>query len=332
MPGNSTKSGREVETGINLRRRPLIRTSGNENSAPDPENTSSSEEEADINEGDINKGVDSSQEPIHTSSGKTDRLGTDKKKKKDKGPSRLYPEIPVLDEPAHEDKTSSKSSVYSLRNIIWPLLILIGYFLSKFLHPPETNSFVPPFDIDAVVSTMRRDFGSLPEKNFRVLKAALRSVNTDSEPKAPAVLLLVSPKGHESTSTRFAKNLAQVLDERFVSLSSAELVEAGNAKKCIDDTIRESVERKKVKVFLVSELQQLNFETTLIFHSFCDDQNAPYKRVVYVITVSCASLNTSEKWDKIGMDCLSQAWPDTPKDMKDPLVNRLTHSVIILNK
>jgi len=71
-----------------------------------------------------------------------------------------------------------------------------------------------------------------------------------------------------------------------------------------------------------------------VLHQFCDNSNAPHKRVAIILTVSCDVPAVEERnpifWDRLAEQCLSDAWSRNGlhRDSIAPLMARVANSVV----
>ena len=84
------------------------------------------------------------------------------------------------------------------------------------------------------------------------------------------------------------------------------------------------------------QLELLPPPSPLLFHSYCDDQNAPYKHVAIIFTVHLpvepdASLEPKEAERTVEKYLADEVWAKENKDAVADLLIRVTDTVALMN-
>ncbi|GFQ79198.1 hypothetical protein TNCT_250961 [Trichonephila clavata] len=191
------------------------------------------------------------------------------------------------------------------------------------------------FNATDVVLKLKAEFGEQPIMSFRIIHSALKKVS-ESESKAPAIIVLLAANGSETVCNKFAHKLNHLLPySRHVQISGVEYKSSDTnlSKKEIDDSLK-ALKADKLNSVLVEDLDHIPGEVALIFHTYWDHENAPYKQAVYIMTVAYGKVidkNAEPKvWDKALHDHLFVAWSDIGVDQISPLLSRLSVSVVAI--
>ncbi|XP_035232392.1 torsin-1A-interacting protein 1-like isoform X2 [Stegodyphus dumicola] len=232
--------------------------------------------------------------------------------------------------PQPKMESSFKYSLYRIVGFISIIIIFIFFYKSLEF---KTNN--PPFPkIDIILNSLKEEFHGQPDLSFRIVSAALKRV-FKADPKEPAIIMLVAAKGVESKTHHLAHSLAQLVSESesYVLINGLELKSTPSslAKKDITEKINSALNSSALNAVLIDALDAIPGETALIFHNYCDHENAKYKRAVYVMTVSSETefkeKNNSKYVDNIVEKHLKNKWKDVNEDQISSLLSRLSVSV-----
>ena len=110
------------------------------------------------------------------------------------------------------------------------------------------------------------------------------------QPTQPLVLMLVAPPSAHTWVNCFVKKLAKILDlehENGLSVINGKdyISSVGDkAKEDLDNKLKETLQSGH-RAAVVCDLQLLPPPSPVLFHSYCDNDNAPYKHVAILFTV-----------------------------------------------
>ena len=211
------------------------------------------------------------------------------------GPPEItnHPDEPS-DEPTEITKQPDKEPASPMR--LAGILLVVAFLLvilAILIAPdekPERKPFVLPIIFENKIKELQSSFTNQTDRFWRILKnRGLAHLNNPS-PSQPLVLLLAAPPAAHSTVDCFAKKLAEGLDPEYKRMLATidgreeRSYPGEDTKKKMDDLLK----RKFMdghRAALVHHLELLPLPAPLLFHSYCDDHNAPYKHVAIIFTV-----------------------------------------------
>ncbi|XP_078606399.1 torsin-1A-interacting protein 2-like [Branchiostoma floridae x Branchiostoma japonicum] len=102
----------------------------------------------------------------------------------------------------------------------------------------------------------------------------------------PAVLLVTSAPGTHDTARCVASHVAQGFDKKPTIIHGDKLrsLDADEAKKHLDEVLHAGFSQGG-KAAVVYSLQDIPLQANLIFHSYCDNTNAPYKETAIILVL-----------------------------------------------
>ena len=239
---------------------------------------------------------------------------------------------------------SCKSAVIPLINFL--LVIIVAILLQLLIYPPLPPDSKPPnFNFAKIFANkiveLQSSFTNQTDRFWRIIKNRGLAHLRNASPPQPLVLLLAAPPAAHSTVDRFAKKLADGLDPEhrrmLATIDGREerSLPGEKAKKEIDEFL---IERFKEghRVALVHQLELLPLPAPLLFHSYCDDQHAPYKHVAIIFTVHLpvepdASLEPKEAERTVEKYLADEVWAKENKDAVANLLIRVTDTVAFMN-
>ncbi|KAG8176378.1 hypothetical protein JTE90_020164 [Oedothorax gibbosus] len=254
---------------------------------------------------------------------------------------------PVRKWTPREDKAVPKPSTsykYVLK-FVYPLIVLLCAIAAAIFgvtYWPKTleglsKTNLSPQPVADIMKNLKDEFGGQPPMTFNVISTALRRV-TKPNPTEPAIILLLAEQGAEDVALRFARKIADSVssanDMVVVPGYAYDTKDHDEAKKEIDDLLKENLSLDRLTAVLVERLDNIPPDVAGIFHTYCDHENASFKRVVYLMTIASnktelKSLSTKD-WDVIVGEHLSEAWIKGGNDQISSLLSRLTVSVAVI--
>lgn len=197
------------------------------------------------------------------------------------------------------------------------------------------------------MKTLKKMFPTQTSRFWKVLKVSLRRIIVENQPEYPSVLLLVVPSGSKSseTGTCVAKHLTRTINTLF-NVTSAKVINIlkdithsnpDAEKKDLDDQIRESFEKQQLHSIAFDHFEQLSPRASLLFHGYCDGDNAPFKNVAIVFVLHTDYDKNVLESDRNGQfidSHLQDLWSRTsnPLDLDkiDPLIARVANNPAIV--
>lgn len=183
---------------------------------------------------------------------------------------------------------------------------------------------------------------------WRTILSATRHILVEESPDYPAVLLLALPKLSRNGEHKFAYCLANKLVHILNSLHNRvvrsdrivfdiktglnKLKDVDN-KRLLDDSLLDIFENKQSKGVVINHFESMTGTVPLIFHGYCDGDNAPFKDVLIVEIVHTDTDANSVANDKGYMDrYLGRLWGRTlDMDKVNPILARVANNVVPLN-
>ena len=219
------------------------------------------------------------------------------------------------------------------------LLVILAILIAP--EKPERKLSLPPIIFENKIKELQSSFTNQTDRFWRILKNRGLAHLKNASPPQPLVLLLAAPPAAHSTVDCFAKKLAEGLDPEYKRmLATIDGREERNypcedIKKKMDDLLK----RKFMdghRAALVHHLELLPFPAPLLFHSYCDDHNAPYKHVAIIFTVHLpvepdASLEPKEAERTVEKYLAEEVWAKENKDAIADLLIRVTDTVALMN-
>ena len=237
--------------------------------------------------------------------------------------------------------SSFKSAVIPLTIAL--LIIIVAILLSPPLPPDpghKLNIGFPNIFANKIVE-LQSSFTNQTDRFWRIIKNRGLAHLRNASPPQPLVLLLAAPPAAHNTVDCFAKKLAEGLDPEhrrmLATIDGREerSLPGEKAKKEIDEFL---IKRFKEghRAALVHQLELLPLPSPLLFHSYCDDQHAPYKHVAIIFTVHLpvepdASLEPKEAERTVEKYLADEVWAKENKDAVVNLLIRVADTVALMN-
>ena len=188
---------------------------------------------------------------------------------------------------------------------------------------------------------LQSSFTNQTDRFWRIIKnRGLAHLRNASLPQ-PLVLLLAAPPAAHSTVDCLARKLAVALDPKHKRMLATidgreeRSLPGEMAKKKMDEFLIKRF-KEGYRAALVHQLELLPFPAPLLFHSYCDDHNAPYKHVAIIFTVHLpvepdASLEPKEAERTVEKYLADEVWAKENKDAIADLLIRVTDTVALMN-
>ena len=163
------------------------------------------------------------------------------------------------------------------------------------------------------------------------------------QPTQPLVLMLGAPPSAHTWVSCFVKKLAKILDPEHENgltvINGKDYISSvgDKAKEELDNTLKETLQSGH-RAAVVCDLQLLPPPSPVLFHSYCDNDNAPYKHVAILFTVRLPhepdpALDPVRR-EGLVEEFLSQVWSDERGyniDAVSALLSRIADTVVVLN-
>lgn len=291
---------------------------------------------------------------LNTSREDGDGIRVQPKIRKEKVASPVY-ETNVSQRTDNKDKQqpTPRSSCASCFCVI----VLIAVFVFTAYFVMENQNFASPsfrnpdliHIFNGEMKKLMTKFPTQTERFWKVLRVSLRRIIADPFPEYPSVLLLVVPSGSRSSETGscIAKHLTKTINTLY-NVTSAKVINIpsdithsnpDDEKKDLDRLIHESFENQHLRSIALDHFEQLSPRASLLFHGYCDGDNAPFKNVAIVFVlhtdINIESLRTDRTGSLIDRH-LVELWSKTAQpldiDKIEPLIARIANNPAIVTE
>ena len=235
----------------------------------------------------------------------------------------------------------------SCKLAVIPLITAFFIIIVAILLSPPDRDPKPCRDFDFPkifankIVELQSSFTNQTDRFWRIIKNRGLAHLRNASPPQPLVLLLAAPPAAHSTVDCLARKLAVALDPKHKRMLATidgreERSYPGEmAKKKMDEFLIKRF-KEGYRAALVHQLELLPFPAPLLFHSYCDDHNAPYKHVAIIFTVHLpvepdASLEPKEAERTVEKYLADEVWAKENKDAVADLLIRVTDTVALMN-
>ena len=254
-----------------------------------------------------------------------------------------HPDEPS-DEPTEITKQPDKEPAIPMR--LAGLLLVVAFLLvilAILIAPekPERKPFVLPMIFENKIKELQSSFTNQTDRFWRILKNRGLAHLKNASPSQPLVLLLAAPPAAHGMVDCFARKLAEALDPEHKRILATidgreeRSYPGDKAKKRMDDLLITRFKNGQ-RAALVHHLELLPLPAPLLFHSYCNDHNAPYKHVAIIFTVHLpvepdASLEPKEAERTVEKYLADEVWAKENKDAVADLLIQVTDTVALMN-
>ena len=201
------------------------------------------------------------------------------------------------------------------------------------------------FDLERVfgngLEELQLSFTDQTERFWKNLRSRGLTHLRNKDPSQPLVFLLAAPPAAHEWVDCLAIKLAEVLNpknEKTLARIDGEKEKANlpeKTKMTMDNLLKTKIEALH-KVVLIHHLERLPTPSQLLFHSYCDDQNAPYKELTFIFTVHMPeepspSLSLKETEGSVEKYLSGDVWTKDDKDAVAALLVRIADTVVLMN-
>ena len=235
----------------------------------------------------------------------------------------------------------------SCKLAVIPLITAFFIIIVAILLSPPDRDPKPCRDFDFPkifankIVELQSSFTNQTDRFWRIIKNRGLAHLRNASPPQPLVLLLAAPPAAHSTVDCLARKLAVALDPKHKRMLATidgreeRSLPGEMAKKKMDEFLIKRF-KEGYRAALVHQLELLPFPAPLLFHSYCDDHNAPYKHVAIIFTVHLpvepdASLEPKEAERTVEKYLADEVWAKENKDAIADLLIRVTDTVVLMN-
>jgi hypothetical protein len=182
---------------------------------------------------------------------------------------------------------------------------------------------------------LQAEFPSQSDRLWRIITSATVRIIQEDEPVHPAVILLVSDQGSSLLATCLAQRYAELVTKVFSAPAYSTFnCQTDTANKQPDEVKRE-LDNKFTSAFearsrsgVVLHIENLPGKAAMIFYRFCDNDNAPFKDVSIVLTLTLESAELHSEKDSVAFSELRRVWESgINRDKMEPLFSRIGNSI-----
>lgn len=192
----------------------------------------------------------------------------------------------------------------------------------------------------ALFAELRAEFPSQSRRFWRILQSATQSMLSKPHPLHPAVILMASDNASVATASCIARRFGSTVAQSYVNAThQPTLVDCANFidqdaeefKLKLHDALEAELSRGS-KVAVVDNLQMMPGDTSVLFHGYCDNENAPYLDATFVLTLHMYDVAFEEPDDAIVEDFLDRVWgQDVEKENLAALYSRIANNIAFVN-
>ena len=230
--------------------------------------------------------------------------------------------------------------------IIIPV-IAVGILYPKITDIKSIQVYVRETAFLNQLNKLRDVFPSQSERFWSIIAAAPMTYLTSRDPpERPVVVLLVGQPGTDSTTECMATHLGTLYTVALggsensvapVSVNGTHFSwhDGDEAKIKLDTQLMRGFENHS-KAAIVHRFDRLPACSVLLFHSYCENDNAKYKDVAIVLTVELeehADVTSFKDIDTHVAHHLTKQWsvcPDLQKDKKDAILSIVANNVALV--
>jgi len=206
--------------------------------------------------------------------------------------------------------------------------------------PPERVT-KDDFDLAKVfgnsVDQLVLNFTNQTERFWKILKNRGSAHLRDNNPSQPLVLLLAAPPPAHEWVDCLAIKLAEMLGLK--QKNNLARIDGADEKGYSGDKIKEKMDvylKEKFedghRVAVIHHLELLPPPSALLFYSYCDDQNAPYKHVAIIFTVHLPfEPRTQEAEGSVNKYLLKEGLLSDDMDKVAALLSHIADTVAVMN-
>jgi len=221
------------------------------------------------------------------------------------------------------------------------LVVLMLSFLppsGSNLHAAHSKSSVTSEMFLQAFNSVRESFRVQTSGFWGVIRAAVKPIVLQENPDQPAVFVLVVPSDTRETAACFLRLFSDTITSLFRTTSPVEFftdamsgLSPERVKRLLDDQLRNGL-GSGGRIAVVRHLEQLHGESAMMLHAYCDNDNAPFRRAIFILAlfVDDTSSQVSETESYVEWR-LKMLWGDTLGTNRFyPLLTRIAHSVVFM--
>ncbi len=255
--------------------------------------------------------------------------------------------------PREQQKSSAwLEPMHVCAGCVLALLVIMAVFFFQ----PNNSSPVNQVDMEAVdepklrqdmvehferkLQEIRELFPGQSKRFWTVIKAAIKRVLKDPVPLQPAVILVAGPDGSRDFLLCLARKIASAVSEAYKSTETViEHLHSTSAFNSSPDDIKLLLDNKLSSGFhngartaIIHNLAEIPGKSAMMFHAYCDNENAPFKDVAIMFTVELSN-HSSVFSERDVEEFLQTRWTEhLDIDRVTPLLSRIGNNIAVYSK
>lgn len=185
---------------------------------------------------------------------------------------------------------------------------------------------------------LKWEFYKEPKRTIRILNYTISKTFFEEDPAGPGVILLIATDGKAEKAIQAWNQLAKLLSQIFEEPESDRFnckelgTNVPKAKLQLSRNIERSTRNKRSVV--IENVDHLQPDVVATLQPYFDEENAPIKRVVYLLTtVTNKVLQLEENGKNIrefAMSHFDEMWASYPEDYRDAMYSRMLDCVLLI--
>lgn len=206
------------------------------------------------------------------------------------------------------------------------------------LSAAHSKSNITPEMFLQAFNSVRESFRVQTSGFWGIIRAAIKPIAFRENPDQPAVFVLVVPSDTHETAACFIRLFSNTITSLFRAKSPVEFftdavsgLPPDRVKRVLDDQLRDGL-LSGSRIAIIHHLEKLHGESAMMLHAYCDNENAPFRRTIFVLTffVDETSLEVTET-EAFVEERLGVLWGDTLGSNRFyPLITRIAHSIAFM--
>lgn len=244
--------------------------------------------------------------------------------------------------PQLEPECFWRNLIYSPARLLFVVLIagllIAGGLL--FMKSPTSSSDNSPLDrFSTHVHKIKQHFPSQNRQFWKTLEASTHRILKSDVSRYPAVMLMASSLKNASVALCLARNVSSAFDSAvglspnspLIDIKDFKHLNATEQKFQLDSALNSALETDKRRSLVLENLQLLDPFAAVLFYSYCDNDYAPFKDVLILLTLYFD--DEKEKIDDTEAveNHLEMIWSKgLITDKVKPLLSRVANHIVIV--
>lgn len=225
------------------------------------------------------------------------------------------------------------------------LILLIQYLYDNTSAPVPLADDRRLLTLRDHLRKLKETYTAQPEHSWQIIRSSVVDMLNDTGfYTGPAVITFLASVKNERFATCLSKKVATALSYTFDdggdygTIDAEELLVSEDvARHVIDNRCKEVVENRQRHVMVASHLERWNPDAAMMLHPLCDQENARYRNVTYILTVFTKHEHVSGKkerteYDHLAETALNSAWESMDCNQRFAIISRVTGNVVLVQE